>query len=370
MKLKQSINDFLKVDPFGITKEEKRKKILEIGRLQIEYHLERCEEYACWYKKNSFKKPRQINSITDIPFVPSSAFKFLDLKSILNPVKTISSSGTSSSLKSKVFIDSSTSVNQTKSLSKILSSILDKKRKIFYIIDLEPSNSENFDSQMTARFAGMQGYLMAAKSKNYLLKKDDKGKITLDFEKLNQIPMNEAVVIIGYTYMIWEYLVSNDIFLEKNFKFPKQTKLIHFGGWKKLYNKRVNKSTLLKKINKNLSINSENVFDIYGFTEQLGTVYVSKGNLGSRPSAYSEVIVRDCETFEEVEAGKEGFLQFISILPLSYPGFSILNDDIGRITHRSMNNSKIERKEFIVSEILEKAESRGCGDTLPEDFYL
>ena len=34
-------------------------------------------------------------------------------------------------------------------------------------------------------------------------------------------------------------------------------------------------------------------FDIYGFTEQLGTVYVSRGLSGCRSSAYSEVLVRD-----------------------------------------------------------------------------
>ena len=47
--------------------------------------------------------------------------------------------------------------------------------------------------------------------------------------------------------------------------------------------------------------------------------------------AYSEIIVRDTNSLEVLPNGKIGFLQFISPLPTSYPGISILNDDLGKI---------------------------------------
>ena len=61
-------------------------------------------------------------------------------------------------------------------------------------------------------------------------------------------------------------------------------------------------------------------------------------------------------------------MQFISILPLSYPGFSILNDDIGYISKRRKINS-VEQLEFKVGSRLKNLEPRGCGDTLPEVLF-
>ena len=60
-------------------------------------------------------------------------------------------------------------MNQTKSLSKILSSLLENKKKHYFIVDLEPEIVK-VTQTMTARQAGMSGYLMGAKKKTYLLK--------------------------------------------------------------------------------------------------------------------------------------------------------------------------------------------------------
>lgn len=370
MILQKKITDFLLEDPFEISFQDKRRRFLEIMKLQIEYHLKNCKEYKAWYLKNNFKKPDHISDINEIPFIPSSAFKHVHLKSIDNKIKKISSSGTSSQLKSQIFIDSQTSKNQTKALSKILSFFLKKKRRPFFIVDLEPK-IENFEfNNMSARFAGMQGYLMAAKSRNYLLKTNRDGEIVIDknvLNLLNESSKKEAPVIIGYTYMIFLYLLNN-----KNLKFNlhKESCLIHFGGWKKLKDKKINKNVLNKKIQNLLKIKENKIFDIYGFTEQLGSIYVSQGNKGCIVPSYSEVIVRDPYTLMEAKKGDEGFLQFLSILPISYPGFSILNDDLGILSNVTRLKNGAEIKEFKVSSRLEKAESRGCGDTLPENFYM
>ena len=87
-------------------------------------------------------------------------------------------------------------------------------------------------------------------------------------------------------------------------------------------------------------------------------------------SDYSHLIVRDPITLHPVKDGEIGFLQFMSILPTSYPGFSILNDDLGSITERKISSDGREIVKFNVLSRLEKAESRGCGDTLPDNFYI
>ena len=372
MNIKENIGEYLKLDPYEISKNEKREKFLELIKLLARHHVDNCEPYRNWYLNNEFPDPEKIISINEVPFIPSSAFKYVSLSSSSNDKKTIRSSGTSSQLKSQIFLDAETSKNQTVALSKILSANLDKKRKHFFIIDVEPDKSDLSDSEMTARYAGMQGYLMAAKKRTYLLNKNNKGELEYDEEKLLlllEIASQESVVLIGYTYMLWQYLVNTN-----NPRISKidlsQAKLIHFGGWKKLSDQKVDKSELVKMLSLKTSIDPKNVLDIYGFTEQLGTVYVSRGISGCRASSYSEVLVRDVDTFEVIEDGKEGFLQFISILPLSYPGFSIVNDDIGRIINRSVDKFGHEILEFEVSSRLEKAENRGCGDTLPADYYI
>ena len=54
---------------------------------------------------------------------------------------------------------------------------------------------------------------------------------------------------------------------------------------------------------------------------------------------------------------------------MSYPGFSILNDDLGYISER-YNEGNREVLKFKVLSRLEKAEERGCGDTLPDNYYI
>ena len=59
---------------------------------------------------------------------------------------------------------------------------------------------------MSARQAGMMGYLMGAKSKTYLLKLDRDNKIVLDndnLEKMISVSKNEPILIIAYTYMLY-----------------------------------------------------------------------------------------------------------------------------------------------------------------------
>lgn len=367
------INELLSYNPYDLDYNKKNKLLLEICREQINYHIKNCKKYKSWYYTNNFKPASQINELSEVPFLPSSVFKLTNLKS-LNKSKTIQSSGTSSSAKSTIFIDKNTSMNQTKSLSKILSYLLENKKKHYFIVDLEPEIGK-VTQTMTARQAGMSGYLMGAKKKTYLLKYDERNNIVINDESLHQFKAatkEEPIVIIGYTYILYEYFLNSEKIdiLKSKYNFHNDTKLIHFGGWKKLQNKSISKKSLLEKISCTLNIKKQNVYDIYGFTEQLGTIYASSAENGCRVSSYSNVIIRDTKTLEVLKDGETGFLQFISPLPLSYPGFSILNDDLGQITSRMIDKNNNEVVEFSVNPRLDNAEERGCGDTLPDNYYI
>lgn len=370
MNLSEEINNYLKNQPFGLNVNEKEKKMISVLKFQIKHHLNNCTEYKNWYESNNFVDPETITRIDEVPFIPSSVFKHLNLISSPSKSKKITSSGTSSQLKSSIYIDSNTSLNQTKALSKILSHFLGTSRKPFFVVDYAPDIKNN-NMEMSARFAGMSGYLIASKKTKYLLDQNysNKDSANLYLETLKNNTSEEPVVIIGYTYMLWEFIKKLNSAGQK-IELPKDSKIIHFGGWKKLANESISKAALNEMILETFNVKYDQILDIYGFTEQLGTIYVSQGNKGCVVSDYSSVLIRSTDSLEVLEDGKKGFLQFISVLPESYPGFSILNDDIGYISNRYLDENGSEVVEFLVESRLKKAEARGCGDTLPENYFL
>ena len=99
-------------------------------------------------------------------------------------------------------------------------------------------------------------------------------------------------------------------------------------------------------------------------TEQLGTVYPDCSEGFKHVPLYSDIIIRDITTTESLAKGKAGLIQFVSPIAHSYPGISILSDDIGRIV--GVDDCECGRmgKYFVFEKRAEFAELRGCGDTL------
>ena len=68
--------------------------------------------------------------------------------------------------------------------------------------------------------------------------------------------------------------------------------------------------------------------DIYGFTEQMGTVYPECNYGYKHVPDHAYLINRDPYTFNELRLGDIGVGQFLSLVPRSYAGFSLLTDDL------------------------------------------
>ena len=98
------------------------------------YHKNKCSEYANFVKKINFKR-KNYNQFYSLPFLPVQIFKLRELKSIKEDqiFKTLSSSGTSSGKKSKIYLDKTNSENQIKVLNKILSQKFGKKEGRCYL---------------------------------------------------------------------------------------------------------------------------------------------------------------------------------------------------------------------------------------------
>ena len=61
------------------------------------------------------------------------------------------------------------------------------------------------------------------------------------------------------------------------------------------------------------------------------------------PSKYSEILIRD-KDFKTIPNNQKGFIQLLSILPKSYPGHSILTEDIGEIVSNNCKVCKTNKK--------------------------
>ena len=157
-------------------------------------------------------------------------------------VKKMTSSGTSSKNLSNIFLDKENSINQKKTLSKIVEDLLGKERLPMLIIDKKSTiyNKEQFN----AKVAAIMGFSLFGKEYTYLLNEEN----NVNYELLNNFLIknrNKKFFIFGFTSFIFEYLI-NKLSIKKIDTDFKNGILLHGGGWKKLEKRKIN-NQLLKK---------------------------------------------------------------------------------------------------------------------------
>ena len=238
---------------------------------------------------------------------------------------------------------------------------------------LRPDESKSADRQLSARVAGMRGYLMAATEQVYALRRDG-DRLLLDRDKVlatvrRWAAEDKPFCLLGYTYLLYECVVRPLREEGVRIELPPSTFVIHFGGWKKLQQQAVTKPALTDHTAEVFGLAAGSIVDIYGFTEQLGVIYADDSQGVKRTPTYAEVLVRDPRTLEIVPDGTVGLLEFLCPLPHSYPGIAVLLDDMGRIVAREPTGDDRQGTAFEIVGRAERAEARGCGDTLPKNVY-
>ena len=99
------------------------------------------------------------------------------------------------------------------------------------------------------------------------------------------------------------------------------------------------------------------VVNYYGLIEQTGSIFLECEKCGYfYSSEYSEVIIRG-KNLEILPERKKGFIQLLSILPTSYPGHSILTEDVGVIFKNNCDLC-VNKKSFLVLGRAEHSEVR------------
>lgn len=343
--------------PYHLEQAEKEQQLLEKLNELTTWHAAHCAEYKAMLEKSGMGQ--EAKRMADVQFLPVQLFKLMDLKSIADKdvVKVLTSSGTTGQAVSKIYLDKETSVAQTKTLVEVMKPILGEKRLPMIILDTKSVLKDR--KSFSARGAGILGFSNFGRKHFYALHDD----MTLDVEGLQTYLKEyegQRILLFGFTFMIWQYVYKEAVSRGLQLDFGDSV-LIHGGGWKKLKDEAVDAKTFNRMLCEQLGIRE--VHNYYGMVEQVGSIFVecSEGHLHA--PQFADVIIRNPITFEVLSVGEQGLIQVVSELPKSYPGHSLLTEDIGTILGVDDCPCGWKGKYFTVAGRIPKAELRGCSDT-------
>lgn len=295
--------------------------------------------------------------LEDFPYLPVSLFKTRLLSSI-DPsaqLMMLTSSGTTGQAVSQIVLDKETSSNQQLCLANSMAHILGPKRLPMLVIDSKSVFSN--PAKMSARGAGVLGMMRFGGRPAFALDeemKPDPAAVKQFLEKFGHQPF----FVFGFTFMVWTALY--EAFKDAGFDLS-QAILVHSGGWKKMEAQKVDNAVFREQLKS--AFNIDQIYNFYGMVEQLGSVFLEGSDGLLHPPNFADVIIRDPVTFAPCEMGQEGLIQVLSLIPGSYPGHSLLTEDVGVIESEHCEG-KIGGKGLRVIGRVPKAELRGCSDVI------
>ena len=313
-------------------------------------HTQLCTQYGR-YVSQEFPESATADSIEQLPFLPVAAFKNFELKSIPDDAvyRVMFSSGTRGD-RSKVFLDRETARAQTSELSKTLIREFGASR----LPMVNVQSSDTGEGRFTASRAAVNGFaIMASKLLDISVKPDHK-----ELEAIHSQTMGGVSFVFGFTFNLWLFL--NHLEQAGISNFLPHSLVIHGGGWKRLEDQKISGfdfNVLAKKI-----LGASRVANYYGLVEQTGTIFMDCefGNMHEPPSG--ALIIRRQGDLSPASSGEIGLIQVLSAIQKSYPGHSILTEDLG--TWRPSSDCKCGNKGKILKVIgrAKQAEIRGCSD--------
>jgi hypothetical protein len=361
MMIPNPATDLLPIPPYSLDQRMKEALLLPKLLELTQYHREHCPEYARLLR-NVFPgfSGASAGSLADLPFLPVSLFKNHDLKSVPDDevVKILTSSGTTGQSSSRIHLDRETAKVQAAVLVKLVQHFIGTSRLPMVILDYPGVVKDR--ASFSARGAGILGMAQFGHRPFYALKDD----LSLDLEGLRNY-LNEVktdkILLFGFTFMVWQGLV---LALEKAGDTVDLSRgiLVHSGGWKKIQDQAVSQAQFRERLRRVSSL--EKVVNFYGMVEQVGGVYFENPLYFHHAPIYSDIIIRDPASLRPVPDGEPGLIQVLSCIPGSYPGHSLLTEDLGIIRGVDHPDLSMKGRFFEVLGRVPKAEVRGCSDTV------
>lgn len=341
---------------YGLAQVEKERVLLPALNQLVAHHRDHCAPFAALLKSQGGWSTLRI---ADVPFLPVRLFKEHLLESVTDAerFKVITSSGTTGQQVSRITLDRKTAGYQTKAMVKIMQEFLGKDRLPMLIID-HPGVIKDRQS-FSARGAGILGMSNFGRNQTYALVDEtmqlDIDGVTAFLNKWGEAP----ILLFGFTFMVWKFLVRVPEENGQRLNIPNGV-LVHSGGWKKLEDEAVGHDEFKRRVAAVSGI--RRVHNFYGMVEQVGSIFVECECGRLHVPSFAEVVIRRAADWSEAPMGEEGLIQVLSCLPHSYPGHSLLTEDIGALTGQDDCPCGRLGRTFRVVGRLPKAEARGCSD--------
>ncbi len=349
-----TFEELLDLRQFSLSQAEKQATLVPMLNDLTRHHREQCAPYARLLDV-IYPDYREASTLAEVPFLPVGLFKTRRLSSVpvADEFKTLTSSGTTGQQVSQIVLDRETARRQTVALTRIMTHILGQERLPMMLIESGSLIKDRL--RFNARAAGVLGMANFGRQHFYAL--DDDMKLDEDGLRafLNRFG-NRPFLIFGFTFMVWQYLLQQ--IAGRNFDLSNGI-LVHSGGWKKLQELAVSNTEFRRQFAR---CGLQKIYNFYGMVEQVGSVYLEGEDGYLYPPNFADVIIRDPMTFAEQAVGVPGVIQVLSVLPLSYPGHSILTEDMGVVHGIDDSTCGRSGKYFSVTGRVPKAELRGCSD--------
>lgn len=343
--------------PYQANADVKSKEILSGLNNLTAHHFNSCEEYKKIIEGYWGVDSMHATSIENVPYLPVSLFKQMELRSIdkEDTVITLTSSGTTGQAVSTIAVDRATSTEQQKCLANSIGHALGKQRLPMLVADTAAVIKD--PKLMSARGAGVLGMMRFGVKPVFML--DEEGQPNIDaVEAFLSSYGDKPFFVFGFTFLAWSILTEQFQGAQLNLS---NGTLIHSGGWKKMIENAVGpdefKAVLKRKVKLNRSYN------FYGMVEQIGSIFLEGDDGLLYAPNFTDVIIRDEKTWEPCEVGQPGVIQVISLIPRSYPGHSLLTEDLGVIDSISMSGRFIGKGLRVIGRV-KQTELRGCSDVI------
>jgi hypothetical protein len=212
-------------------------------------------------------------------------------------------------------------------------------------------------TQFSARGAGILGMMTFARQPRYVLDE----AMRLDLAGLKEFLEQNGdapFLVFGFTFMVWQHLLRQISGLGLDLS---NGILIHSGGWKALQEQAVDDKVFRQSFLDQTGM--RRIHGFYGMVEQVGSIFLEGSDGYLHPPNFADVIVRDPVTWEELPLGEVGVVQVLSTLPTSYPGHSILTEDLGVVHGIDDDPGGWLGKRFSLVGRVPRTQLRGCSDT-------
>ena len=323
-----------------------------------EHHYANCDLYR-WYVDSLFHDFRKAHDFESIPWLPVRAFKENELKSISdkNIFKTMLSSGTTGP-QSKIYLDQENAKAQQSKLIETFSNVFGRGRYPMLVID--SPNTVKDRKCFSARTAAINGFGIFSKGQEFALKED----MSLNLRKVEDFlekNSDKTIFLFGFTFVVWEQFIlkleQNGIKLNLSNAF-----LLHGGGWKKLESQKVSNNQFKEKIYENTMCNR--VHNYYGMIEQTGSIYMECDYGNMHAPTGSDFLIRSTKDLKTVGENEVGLIQLFSNIQTSYPGHSLLSEDLGFFLNSDSCACTLSSRILRILGRAERAEVRGCSDAI------